>query len=714
QLAARQFEESARYRNDLHYWLAKLQGLPAGPALPMSTSGLHRCERLTGTLEAVQWQALKQRAVALNVSPTALLLGIFAEVLRAWSERKAFTLVLTFFNRMPVHPQIEQVLGPFISTTLFVVEKNETDSLEHRIRHTQKTLFADLDHSAVSGIRVLRELKRSNRLESTLPLPVVFTSLLGKKMTRDSRSFLENISYAVTQTPQVYLDHQMYELDGQLRFSWDVARDYFADGVIDAVFADYCRVLGELAGNTGQWPPELSACGPRNTEACAIRFETFPERRGRAFPLTDLQQAYAFGKSPHSANMSSRIYSAIDAVYLDTDRLQQALQQLLAAHEMLVAVVGPDGTWKTPDGIPAYTIPVADLRGEQPERIATTLADIEREMMAANCALGAWPHFELRVSHLDAVHSIVHFSVELLIADAVSIGLLRKQLCHFYHHAGDKPDLSISYTDYLWSLENYRQSAGYQASMDYWERKFADIPPGPKLPLRDKGITHGTERLEAVLDNWVALKTMAAQLSVTPGMVLLTAYAEVLAAWSDGQPFSIVMPSWHRLPLHEDIDQLVGDFTAMVWLAVEHQAGSFADKVQRNHRLVQQDLAHRAVSGLKALRKQALKRRNSGPLSFPVVFTDLEPDAGYELPDGFRLRKTLSQTAQVDLDNISSDYGERLGLHWDVAQGRYPDGVVQDMFAAYRRLLAQLACDPESWQETDFSFLSTKSTKDTK
>jgi len=704
QLAARQFEESGRYRNDLHYWLAKLQHLPAGPALPVAqTPGLHRCERLSGTLEAVQWQALKQRAVALNVSPTALLLGIFAEVLRAWSERKSFTLVLTFFNRAPVHAQIEQVLGPFISTMLFVVE--EAGSLEHLIQNTQKTLFADLDHSAVSGLRVLRELKRSHQLESTLPLPVVFTSLLGKKITRDSRSFLENISYAVTQTPQVYLDHQLYELDGQLRFSWDVVKDYFADGVIDGVFADYCRVLGELAGNTGQWPPELTACGPRNTEVCGLRFETFPERRGQAFPLTDLQQAYAFGKSPHSANMSSRIYSAIDAVYLDTDSLQHALQQLLVAHEMLVVVVGPDGTWQRSENIPAYTIPVADLRGEQPERIAVALADIEREMMAANCALGAWPHFELRVSHLDAVNSIVHFSVELLIADAVSIGLLRKQLCRFYHHTGDKPDISIRYADYLWSLENYRQSAGYQVSVDYWERKFADIPSAPKLPLRDNGVTHGTERLEAVLDNWSALKTMAARLSVTPGMVLLTAYTEVLAAWSDGQPFSIVMPSWQRLPLHEDIEQLVGDFTAMAWLAVEHQGGSFADKVQRNHRLVQQDLAHRAVSGLKALRKQALKRRNSGPLSFPVVFTDLEPDADYDLPDGFRLRKTLSQTAQVELDNISSDYGERLGLHWDVAQGRYPDGLVQDMFAAYQRLLAQLACDPESWRQTDFSYL---------
>lgn len=707
-LAIKQFEVSNRYRSDLQYWLAKLQNMPEGPVLPpgaRTAAGQHcHCVRWSGGLDAAQWQLLKQQAQKLKASPTALLLTIFAELLRSRNEHERFALVLTFFNRLPLHRQIEQVLGPFISTTLFVAEAAVGQTLEQAVRRVQESLLADLDHSSVSGIKVLRELKKNNQAAAGLSLPVVFTSLLGKKIDRDGNSFLEQVSFSVTQTPQVYLDHQIVELNGVLRFSWDVVQDYFAPGFIDGLFSDYCRLLSRLADNPGAWRESSVTCAQDSRQAGSVYlpFVKFPAQRGQTYALSDLQQAYAFGKSRYGADTSSQIYSHLTVANLDVGRLEAAWQKLLAVHDMLASVIEPDGTRKLLEEIPRYRIKVNDFRSAGPERIEEAIGAVERSMMARNCPLGDWPYFELQVSRLNDADSIVHFCIELLIADAASVSLLRQQLCHYYRCPDEMPQkIGMRYADYLFTLDKHQKTGYYRQSLEYWESRFADMPPGPQLPAGRGQAGAKTGRLEALLDGWAVIKAAAAQLDVAPGMVLLTAYAEVLVAWSTGPAFTIVIPGWHRLPIHVDVDNVVGDFTAMSWLVVQRQPATFAQKVCANHRAVQQDLAHCAVSGLKVLRKA----RAGKSLNFPVVFTDLEPRANVELEAGFLLSKTLSQTAGVDLDNISTDYGDRLGLHWDIAQGRYPDGMAQVMFAAYRHLLTALVDDPESWQATDFDDL---------
>ena len=157
-------------------------------------------------------------------------------------------------------------------------------------------------------------------------------------------------------------------------------------------------------------------------------------------------------------------------------------------------------------------------------------------------------------------------------------------------------------------------------SLQYWKDKFLDIPSGPKLFEYEEVVTNKTERLDGVLLNWNGLKGTAEKLFVPPSMILLTVYAEVLAAWSHSESFTIVIPSWERLPLHPDINEVVGDFTAMSWLVVRRQTKSFAEKVRCYHEAVQEDLAHRAINGLKALRMVASKKRIKKIPTFPIVF----------------------------------------------------------------------------------------------
>ena len=49
------------------------------------------------------------------------------------------------------------------------------------------------------------------------------------------------------------MDHQVFEREGRLEFSWDVAKDYFAPGLMDELFSHYARILHTLSSGNALW-----------------------------------------------------------------------------------------------------------------------------------------------------------------------------------------------------------------------------------------------------------------------------------------------------------------------------------------------------------------------------------------------------------------------------------------------------------------------------
>lgn len=737
-LAVKKFEESPKYHQDLDYWVTKLEQMPPGPDLPRATkpqdSRTFERKRLSGLLREEDWIALKEKAKQWNISSTVLILTVFTEFLRIWSDRKEFSLILTYYNRLPLHPQLHQVLGPFISSTIFVADngKEQTaeglDSLEARARHHQFRLWDDLDHSSVSGVRVLRELKSRNKMSSSTTLPVVFTSLLNNDFEHadadglKQSSFFNQINYMVTQTPQVYLDHQVFEQDGCLHYSWDVAESYFGTNVTSDMFAAYSQLLEMLSRGEGswfddQWAPAMYKIRDEHAAeedvsaelSSGLTIEAAPAEQYQTFPLTDQQMAYAFGRSGLMAGEDNgcQVYQEIEVESLDISRLEQAWQKLISTHDMLKAVIKRNGSQIILEETPEFFIEVSDLRGGHEEEILQQLRLTKQAMVEHVYALDQWPYFDLRVSVIDNLRSRIHFCIDMLIADGNSINLLLTQLLHTYEHIGtDLKKAGISYRDYVLALHRYRKSENYQRSLSYWIQKFTGVPSGPQLPtaVASKGSRSVQRRqLTGVVEKWQVLKEKAALLGVSAGMVLLAAYADVLAAWGRKVPFTIVIPSWERLPLHPDIMEVVGDFTAMSWVVVQPENRSFAQRLRDYHAVVREDLSHMAVSGLNAFRRVAMG--GSTKLTFPVVFTDLFTPSEAALPRGFEIGEKQSKTPQVHLDNISEERDGHLHICWDVAEDVYPKGMVEEMFAGYQRMIEALANEPEHWERHQFDHL---------
>jgi amino acid adenylation domain-containing protein len=260
-MAEEELRETEVYRRALEYWMSRLESLPPAPELPLArnpaTLTHPRFVRRGGRLSADTWQRLKTRAAESGLTASALLLAAYADVLSLWSKRQQLTINLTLFNRLPLHPQVNDIVGDFTSLTLLEVDNSQRESFESRARRLQQQLWSDLDHRYVSGVRVMRELARVRGGDpSAASMPVVFTSTLGlndSARQRHSLSELGSVVYGITQTPQVWLDHQVTEQDGELVFNWDAVEELFPDGLLDDMFAAFRELLRRLADEQGAW-----------------------------------------------------------------------------------------------------------------------------------------------------------------------------------------------------------------------------------------------------------------------------------------------------------------------------------------------------------------------------------------------------------------------------------------------------------------------------
>ena len=269
-LAQKALQESEQYLQDLEFWRSRLDDLPPGPQLPLARrpSDLKqpRFQVLRAELEASEWQQIKSRAARCGATAAALLLTAFAEVLALWSRSAAMTLNLPLYNRPPLHPRIDELVGVFTSVVLVEVDLSRPQSFQDRLQEVQKRLAANLDHRKVSGIRVMRELARRRPQGSGLELPVVFNCLVGSEADQPSAFPLEELGktvYGVTQTPQVWLDNGLDEREGRLFIRWSVVQDLFPQGVADSLFEAYCHLIRQLAHSDEAWRSDSLVGIPR-------------------------------------------------------------------------------------------------------------------------------------------------------------------------------------------------------------------------------------------------------------------------------------------------------------------------------------------------------------------------------------------------------------------------------------------------------------------
>ena len=428
-----------------------------------------------------------------------------------------------------------------------------------------------------------------------------------------------------------------------------------------------------------------------------------PEDAEAPFPLTDIQTSHLVGRGSaiDYGGLGCHGYTEIEFPDLDPVRLEDAWNRLVERHGMLRAGFDVAGWQQVPATRERVGIGVTDVRGQGIEA-AQTVLDTTRERMAHQVYdIESWPLFELHVTRHDC-GARLHFSIDLLIADARSITTLIDELVSLYlaPHEDLKP-LDATFRDYVLALRAIQEPGHPWAERvaqdrDYWQERLNDLPGAPEVPLapsRQSPPTFHRHVLRLDANRWKALKTFAASAGASPTGLLLAVYGSTLARWARRPRFTLNVTSLVPLPLHDDLERIIGDFTSTIPVLVD---ASGADRIEevigRVHHQLWEDLDHHHVSGVEVVREIA-RRRGWKAALLPFVFTSMlgvgSRDSLSRL--GGRTVQGLTQTPQVLIDCQVLELDGELEVSWDVRDEALRGDWDKDAFTCMRDLLLALA-----------------------
>ena len=254
-LSCEKLNSSESYDNDLDYWESRIDDISPAPEFSIKSDKLgtaNRFIRLAEKVDSTVWSPIKEKLRKYSVTPSSFLMAAYAEAIALWSKSEKFSINLTHFNRIGFSEGINRTVGDFTSLTIHSVDQRSGRSFSERMQNVQKSLWEELNHNLVSGVTVERMLNSKRRIGS---MPVVFTSGIGLEQGMDDRyrGYLGTINYGLSQTPQVWLDHQVYEENGGLSVSWDVLIDIFPENMAEQMFEAYIGLLSRLSKDDSSW-----------------------------------------------------------------------------------------------------------------------------------------------------------------------------------------------------------------------------------------------------------------------------------------------------------------------------------------------------------------------------------------------------------------------------------------------------------------------------
>ncbi|NEA43324.1 amino acid adenylation domain-containing protein [Streptomyces sp. SID11385] len=478
-------------------------------------------------------------------------------------------------------------------------------------------------------------------------------------------------------------------------------------------FQELTRVptLGAWRALLGQEHPVEAPTPPAPAGPATALRDPADEEPAESFPLATMQHAYWIGRQDGQplGGVAAHFYVELDGQEVDPDRLATALRALVLRHGMLRAVFDEQGRQRF--GPPGTPLTVHDLRDREPLDAETELELLRERNTHARPDLTSGDVFRAALCLLPDGRTRLQIDLDMMAGDALSLRVLLSDLRRLYDCPDDRPrPLGLDYRTYLVE-HDARRKAERERHAAWWRERLPNLPRAPRLPTTvdpltpvsagDTALTHSRR-----LHHWLgpadkaALINAARRYGITPAAALATAFAEVIAAWSDSRRFLLNLPLFDREMFTPDVAALVGDFSSSVLLDADMSASlPFFRQARGLQERLQEGISHGAYGGVEVLRD--LARAEGAPVLAPVVYT-----SAIGLGEIFEqdVQKTfgrpswiISQGPQVHLDAQVTELDGGLLLNWDVRDGVFEAGVPDAAFDAYRGLVTRLITDPGTW-----------------
>lgn len=400
-------------------------------------------------------------------------------------------------------------------------------------------------------------------------------------------------------------------------------------------------------------------------------------------PMTGVQIAYLNGQNDkyELGKYSAHYYFELDTKYTAKE-IEQALRYEIQRHDALRAIFLKNGVQQVLKSVPDYEIQVTVCKEEEKEQV---LLEKRKSLSHKIYEHDKWPLFTFEMIETDQTRYLL-VSLDLLVCDGDSMQVFLNELADILSKKREIRPIQYSYRQYIQDKEMVKNPETYQADKAYWLSKLDEFSKYPHIPMVQefsKCKNYVIERKRAVIDKetWASVKKCAKEHKTSPSAVLCTIYGWVLSKWSRQKDMTLNLTVFERLPFHDDVEQVIGDFTKLLPLELHIEKNDFWKSVNYVQSRILEDLDHLSFDGTEVMRELAKKRRAIGKALLPVVFTCvlLGQTENYFERLG-KLKYGISQTPQVCLDNQITELSGELHISWDIVKELFEEEVINKLF----------------------------------
>lgn len=248
-------KETTQYQEALTYWKERIKTFTNAPQIPMKCTPKQidnsSFSRVHNELDVNTWKQLKAVIKEQGLTPSVFLLSVFSFVIGLWSKNKEFLINVPRFNRAPIHPEINSIVGEFASFSILDIDWKSDESFLTYANKVKEQLWTDLEHDAVSGVEIVRQVSKAQQNFNDTIAPIVFTCFSSDAETEPllfKKNDVLKADYSITQTSQVWIDHHVvWSKEGGLHINWDFIQQLFSEELVQQMSYTYMEMLKQLA-----------------------------------------------------------------------------------------------------------------------------------------------------------------------------------------------------------------------------------------------------------------------------------------------------------------------------------------------------------------------------------------------------------------------------------------------------------------------------------
>lgn len=427
-----------------------------------------------------------------------------------------------------------------------------------------------------------------------------------------------------------------------------------------------------------------------------VYFKRDDVNRYEEFDLTEIQSSYLLGRNKAFELGGVGCHGYMEIEYnelLDKKKIEIAWNKVIKKHDMLRAIIYKNGKQKVQKDVPFVEV-------EENFSIDEKELVLREKLANKQYKIGEWPMCDIAITKINE-KTLLHFSVDMIVADYISMNIILKDLEDFYYNPEKEVCNSNSYRDIVIYEKGRKQnkSANSQEDKKYWENKIGNMGNAPFLPtLKTVDIEDSSFLQKSIFlneDMWSKLSDLSKNIGVTVSALVMSVLSEIVYYWSGTNKFCINTTLFKRSSLNiKDINEIVGDFTDVNVSAIDIDSKlTFKDRIINLQKNLWMDMEHNSFSGVEVLRM--LSRLKGESVVVPLVFTST---VGLSNENDVLLKRKvnykISQTPQVYIDCQLAEERTGARINWDIRKFVFDQVVIDEMFAGFVNIIKGLCKNP--------------------